>query len=238
MTESQSETANGMDGLDDIEPSEELRRAMGEEGGTSAAEDGPVADEPTDAEAAADLAQSPEQSAEPLDPVVVARRVEAVLMSVDRPMPAARLAEVLGVGGVKAIHDAVKTLNREYKEQGRSFGIEQLAGGYQMLTLPEFHELVASLHRTREDTKLSPAALETLAIVAYRQPIMRSAIEAVRGVACGEVLRVLMEHHLVKIVGRAEEIGRPMLYGTTKRFLELFGLASLKDLPKVEEFKR
>ena len=92
------------------------------------------------------------------------------------------------------------------------------------------------LHKTRAASKLSPAAMETLAIIAYKQPILRVQIEAIRGVASGEVVRSLMERRLVKIVGRSDEIGRPMLYGTTKTFLETFGLSSLKDLPKAEDF--
>ena len=90
----------------------------------------------------------------------------------------------------------------------------------------------------RSDNKLSPAALETLAIVAYKQPVIRVDIEAIRGVAVGEVIRSLMYKGLIKIVGRAEILGRPMLYGTTKKFLEVFGLNSLKDLPKAEELKK
>ncbi len=103
--------------------------------------------------------------------------------------------------------------------------------------LAKFGSVLSELHKTREQTRLSPAALETLAIIAYKQPIIRAQIEAIRGVACGEVLRSLIERHFIKIVGRAEELGRPILYGTTKTFLEVFGLASLDDLPKAEEFK-
>jgi segregation and condensation protein B len=106
-----------------------------------------------------------------------------------------------------------------------------------MLTLPQYHEVLSRLFKTRSDSKLSQAAMETLAILAYRQPILRVDVEAIRGVACGEVLRGLMEKNLVKIVGRAEVIGRPMLYGTTKNFLEIFGLGSLEDLPRVEELR-
>jgi segregation and condensation protein B len=103
-----------------------------------------------------------------------------------------------------------------------------------MLTLPEYGEYQKKLHQKDVDAKLSKAALETLAIIAYKQPILRADIEAIRGVACGETIRSLMEKHLVKISGRAEEPGRPILYGTTRRFLELFGLNSLKDLPQSE----
>jgi segregation and condensation protein B len=150
-------------------------------------------------------------------------------------LPRPRIAEVLGLESSKPIAEAVEQLNRFYADHQRSFHIEQLAGGYQILTLPQFHDQLAALHKTKVDSRLSPAAMETLAIIAYKQPILRAQVEAIRGVSCGEVVRSLMDRHLVKIVGRAEEIGRPMLYGTTKRFLEVFGLASLKDLPKVEE---
>ena len=106
-----------------------------------------------------------------------------------------------------------------------------------MLTLSPYNNWLKKLLRTRSDTKLSPAALETLAIISYKQPIIRADIEAIRGVAAGEMIRSLMYKGLVKIVGRAEVLGRPMLYGTTKKFLEVFGLNSLKDLPKIEELK-
>ena len=106
-----------------------------------------------------------------------------------------------------------------------------------MLTLNVYNPWLKKMLRARSDTKLSPAALETLAIIAYKQPVIRADIEAVRGVAGGEVIRSLMYKGLVKIVGRAEILGRPMLYGTTKKFLEVFGLNSIKDLPKAEELK-
>src|SRR6185369_2033943 len=112
--------------------------------------------------------------------------------------------------------------------------VEQVAGGYQILTLPEFGEHLKKLHQREADAKLTKAALETLSIIAYKQPILPAYIEAIRGVACGETIRSLMEKHLVKIAGRAEEPGRPILYGTTRRFLEIFGLNSVKDLPQPE----
>ena len=167
----------------------------------------------------------------------LALKVEAALLATDRPLPPARLAELLAVSGVKPIHDAVASLNRVYEDSGRSFRIEEVAGGYQIFTLPQFADLVSAMNRTRASQKLSPAALETLAIIAYKQPILRADVEVIRGVACGEVIRSLMDRRLVKIVGRAEELGRPMLYGTTKQFLEVFGLSGLKDLPKAEELK-
>jgi len=167
----------------------------------------------------------------------LALKLEAALLTTDRPLSAAKLAETLGRVGAKAVNDAVAELNDVYDRTGRSFRIEQLAGGWQMLTLPDYGDVLAAMHKTRAETRLTPAALETLAIVAYKQPILRAQIEGIRGVACGEVLRGLMERQLVKIVGRAEEIGRPMLYGTTKHFLEVFGLTELKDLPKADQLK-
>jgi len=104
-----------------------------------------------------------------------------------------------------------------------------------MLTLGVYDHWVAKLRKARAESRLSPAALETLAIVAYRQPVLRADIEAIRGVAIGDMVVKLREMNLVKIVGRAEEIGRPLLYGTTTRFLEVFGLKALKDLPKLDE---
>ncbi len=170
-----------------------------------------------------------------IDMSQVMRQVEAILMSIERPITPGKVAEAIGLDATGPVRKAMDQLNEAYTESGRSFTIEKVAGGYQILTLPEFREVVGALHRTRQDNKLSPAALEALAIIAYKQPVIRANIEAIRGVSSGEVLRSLMDKHLVKIVGRAEEIGRPMLYGTTKTFLQVFGLSSLKDLPKSEE---
>ena len=148
---------------------------------------------------------------------------------------------VLGIDSqdaTKQITNAIETLNASYDDTNRAFRIERIAGGYRVMTREELAPLVSRLHAERQMQKLSQAALETLSILAYRQPVMRAEIEVIRGVACGEVLRGLMERRLVKIVGRAEELGRPMLYGTTKDFLNIFGLASLKDLPEVQGLVR
>ena len=106
-----------------------------------------------------------------------------------------------------------------------------------MLTLPTYNTWIRRLKQTNKDNKLSQAAMETLAVVAYKQPVVRADIEAIRGVSAGEMLNRLREVGLIKIVGRAEDVGRPMLYGTTKRFLEVFGLSGLEDLPAVEEMQ-
>jgi len=193
--------------------------------------DGAIADTQADTEADDDSTDSSQL------PEVNVAAVEALLFSTHHPLTAGRLAELLDLETTKPIRAAIKSLNEQYDSGNRAFRIEQVAGGYQLLTLPTFGELLKRFHQKEGDAKLTKAALETLAIIAYKQPILRADIEAIRGVACGETIRSLMEKHLVKIAGRAEEPGRPILYGTTKRFLELFGLNSLKELPQNEDSK-
>jgi segregation and condensation protein B len=163
--------------------------------------------------------------------------IEAVLFASDESLTAERLANIVETS-VKQVRQSIHDLNGKYQANNNAFRIEQIAGGYQMLTLSPYNPWLKKLLRVRSDSKLSPAALETLAIVAYKQPVIRADVEAIRGVAVGELIRSLMDKGMVKVVGRAEVLGRPMLYGTTKKFLEVFGLNSLKDLPKIEELKR
>jgi segregation and condensation protein B len=163
--------------------------------------------------------------------------VEAVLFASDESLSPQRLADIVGTN-VRQVRKHIDDLNEKYKANNNAFRIEQIAGGYQMLTLSAYSHWLKKLIRARDDSKLSQAALETLAIIAYKQPIMRADIEAIRGVAAGEMIRNLMYKGLVKITGRAEVLGRPLLYGTTKKFLEVFGLNSLKDLPRAEELKK
>jgi segregation and condensation protein B len=162
--------------------------------------------------------------------------VEAILFASDEPLTPARLAKIAEID-TRQIRQHITNLNNKYRANKNAFRIEKIAGGFQMLTLSPYNYWLKKLLTVRSDNKLSPAALETLAIIAYKQPIIRADIEAVRGVAAGEMIRNLMYKGLVKIVGRAEILGRPILYGTTKKFLEVFGLNSLKDLPKIEELK-
>ena len=171
---------------------------------------------------------------EPPPSVTTESVVEALLLSTDEPLPAARIAQLLGIGDAGDVKRHVETLNERYAQCGASFRIEAIAKGFQLLTLPAYNHWISKLHKARADSRLSTAALETLAIVAYKQPILRADIEAIRGVAVGDMLVRLRDTNLVRIVGRAEEIGRPLLYGTTTRFLEVFGLSSLKDLPKLD----
>jgi segregation and condensation protein B len=179
-------------------------------------------------------ATAPEMTADAMPLVQV---LEAIMFSTDVPLTAGKLAEIVGIDSTKPIKQTIEQLNKLYEERQAAYRIEDRAGGYQLLTLPQYAQYVERLVRKKDEGRLSPAALETLAIVAYKQPLTRAAIEVIRGVACGEVLRSLMEHNLVKIIGRAEEVGRPMLYGTTRYFLEVFGLANIRDLPKAESLK-
>ena len=179
------------------------------------------------AEAAASPGESPPE-------ITTETVVEALLFSTDAPLPAAKIAQLLGTGDAADVRRHIDTLNKRYEQWSASFRIESIAKGYRMLTLPAYNHWLSKLHKARAESRLSQAALETLAIIAYRQPVLRAAIESIRGVAVGDVLVRLREMNLVRIVGRAEEIGRPLLYGTTAKFLEVFGLASLNDLPKID----
>ena len=177
-----------------------------------------------------------DQEAAVPDPEVLAT-VEALLFAGDGPLPAGKIAQIAQLPS-RTVREAVRALNARYDQIGSAFRIEEIADGYQMLTLGQYHDVLERLFQARSETRLSQAAMETLAIIAYRQPILRADVEAIRGVACGEVIRGLMDKQLVRIIGRAQVLGRPLLYGTTKRFLELFGLKSLRDLPKAEEFRK
>ena len=158
--------------------------------------------------------------------------VEAILFASDEPVPADRLAEAAGEGiTTDQIREAVGHLMADYDATGRAFTIEEIAGGFQLFTRPPYNKYLKKLLRARQEARFTQAALETLAIVAYKQPITRAEIEDIRGVSCSEILRALMERGLVAVTGRSEHLGRPLLYGTTKKFLQVFGLGSIKDLP-------
>ncbi len=160
--------------------------------------------------------------------------VEALLFSANEPLPGGRIATLIGIGDAGDVKRHVETLNERLAQQGAAYRIDAIARGYQMQTLPAYHPWVSKLHKTQADSRLSNAALETLAIVAYKQPVLRADVESIRGVAVGDMLVRLREMNLVRIVGRAEEIGRPLLYGTTTRFLKVFGLRGLDELPKLD----
>ena len=134
--------------------------------------------------------------------------------------------------------ELIRRLNRLYDEQSSAFRVEQVAGGFQILTRPKFGGWLRRLNQTPVASRLSPPAMETLAVVAYRQPVLRAEVESIRGVQCGEILRQLMDRDLVRIAGRSEELGRPFLYSTTRQFLQWLGLRSLDDLPRAEVLRR
>ena len=162
------------------------------------------------------------------------RIVEALILAAREPIGAVRLGQVvpgLNAAGARAI---VAELRADYDREQRGFELVEVAGGYRVRTRPELADLVSRLDLERP-ARLSRAALETLAVVAYRQPVTRGEIEQVRGVDCGPVVRNLLERHLLRLAGHRDVPGRPMLYGTTRRFLELFGLASLEDLPSLRD---
>lgn len=164
------------------------------------------------------------------------RILEALVLSAPEPMPAGRLASVVPEATPALVQELVSELNAEYETQERGFEIQHVAGGYQLRTRPDLAQHVRAL-QPRRAARLSRASLETLAVIAYKQPVTRAEIEHVRGVDAGAVVRTLLERNLVRIAGHREIPGRPMLYATTKRFLELFGLASLEDLPTLREIE-
>jgi segregation and condensation protein B len=164
------------------------------------------------------------------------RIVEALVLGAPEPVSAQKIAEVVPGLETDDARALVAELGREYEEQGRAFEVWEVAGGYQLRTRPEYASYLRLLHRERP-LRLSRAALETLAVVAYRQPVTRAEIEAVRGVEADAVLKSLLDRHLVRIAGHREVPGRPMLYGTTRRFLEVFGLTQLDDLPTLREME-
>jgi segregation and condensation protein B len=163
--------------------------------------------------------------------------IESLLFASDRPLSAHELRSLIGVADLQQIRDAVERLRQRYDQDEHSFQIIPVAGGYQMCTRPQYSKWVKGLYRTRIRGRLSRAALETLAIIAYKQPIVRADVEALRGVQIDSVLHTLLERNLVTVKGRKNAVGRPLLYGTTDEFLRYFGLNKITDLPNREELQ-
>lgn len=162
-------------------------------------------------------------------------RLEAALFLSREPISTRKLANVAKLADGTEARTLLKLLVRRYEERASAMQVVEVAGGVQLLTRSVVADWIRRLHGESEEIRLSPPALETLAVVAYRQPVVRAEIEAIRGVQCGEILRVLMERDLLRIVGRSEELGRPFLYGTTKKFLQVFGLRRLEQLPPIDQ---
>jgi segregation and condensation protein B len=161
--------------------------------------------------------------------------VEAVLFASDAPLRAEEIARADESMDEDSVAEAIRSLQTGYLDEDRAFDIVELAEGYQILTRPEFAPYLERFDSVPKPSRLSGPALESLAIIAYRQPIGRLEVEQVRGVGSSGVIRTLQDRGLVEVVGRADGIGRPFLYGTTNRFLEHFGFRSLEDLPRPEE---
>jgi segregation and condensation protein B len=162
-------------------------------------------------------------------------RIEAVLFMSREPISTRKLANVANLADGTEARTLVNVLARRYEQRGSAMQVVEVAGGIQFFTRPGIADWIRRLHGESEEIRLSPPAMETLAVVAYRQPVVRAEIEAIRGVQCGEILRVLMERDLLRIVGRSEDLGRPFLYGTTKKFLQVFGLRRLEQLPPIDQ---
>ncbi len=177
--------------------------------------------------------------------VTIRQIIEALLFATDEPLSVKQMLEIFGefeAGELpqkrvneQAVLSAIEQLNKEYEASGRAMHIVKVAGGYQFATLPRFAEWLGRMVKEKSRRKLSVSALESLAVIAYKQPVTKPEIEAIRGVNADYVLRTLLERNLITIVGRAASPGRPLLYGTTKEFLKHFGLNDLSELPKPRE---
>ncbi len=178
------------------------------------------------------VASEPSTKTDAMDLDSARRRLEAILLVSREPISSRKLAQLADLADATQARTLARQLNERYDSESHAFRIEEVAGGFMMLTRPQFARWLRKIDGLRAGEYQPQSALETLAIVAYRQPVPRANIEAVRGVGCDDVLRQLMQRDLVRICGRSEELGRPYLYGTTKRFLQLFGLKSLERLPR------
>ena len=180
------------------------------------------------------------QSASPTEtkfdpsPQAKRQRLEAVLFLARKPLTTRRISQLAILEDGTEARVMIKSLNEHYDQAGRSFHIKRVAGGFQLLTRPQFFDWINRIKKAPPMIRLSKSAQETLTVIAYRQPIIKADIETVRGISCGEMLRQLLEKGLVKIAGRSEDLGRPFLYATTRQFLTEFGFGSIEQLPQYE----
>jgi segregation and condensation protein B len=200
----------------------------------TAAEPGEPAVMP-DGEAASPVEPALEGSV--LPPAEIRAVLEALIFASDQPITAREIGQVLGAGVPREDWEAaLGELKEEYGRDGRGLQLAEIAGGWQITTRPEYNDWVRELLDPQRPTRLSIQALETLAVIAYKQPVTQPEVIELRGVKSGGVVKTLLEKRLIRITGRKEVVGRPMLYGTTKEFLLHFGLKDLSELPKIEEF--
>ncbi|MEW6544218.1 MAG: SMC-Scp complex subunit ScpB [Nitrospirota bacterium] len=199
-------------------------------------EGGPETQEPTASTAVSSGEGEPEAR-----PAVEEREMcailEALLFVSQGPLTVERMASVLEGVPKAELRQALKRMQEEYEAAGRSLQLVEIAGGFQLVTRPDYAPWIKRLEKAKAAPKLSRSAMESLAIIAYKQPIVRSEIEHIRGVETSGVIRTLLERKLVRIVGRKDVPGRPIMYGTTKYFLQHFGLRDLSELPPLREFK-
>lgn len=161
--------------------------------------------------------------------------IEALIFASDTPLPQKKIKEILELESEKDIRKTVAQINKNYEKIHSPLQIIEVAGGYQVVTREEYASLIKQLYRSRAASHLTQRALETMAIIAYKQPITKTEVEAIRGVSADGVIRTLIERNLITVTGRLKAPGNPLLYGTTKYFLEYFGLKHIKDLPQLKE---
>lgn len=171
-----------------------------------------------------------------LPPQEVRAILEALIFASPQPVTPKQIAEVMGGVPKESWQAALTEIRADYARDGRGLQLVEVAGGYQITTRPEYNDWVRELLDPKAPTRLSIQALETLAVIAYKQPVTLPEVIELRGVKSGGVLKTLLEKRLIRIMGRKEVVGRPMLYGTTKEFLLHFGLRDLSELPRIEEF--
>jgi segregation and condensation protein B len=164
-------------------------------------------------------------------------RLEGILLLAREPLSTRKLAELAELADGTEARSLVRELGRRMRRRGSAMQPLEVAHGVQLLTRPQLADWLSRVHPAADEPRLSAPALETLAVAAYRQPVTRADIESIRGVQCGEILRLLMDRDLLRIVGRSEELGRPFLYGTTRKFLQVFGLRRLEHLPPVDQIR-
>ena len=162
--------------------------------------------------------------------------IETLLFITDKPLSASKVNQVAEIGDLALTRDIIQEIQNDYASSGRAVQVLEIGGGFQMCTKPEYGRWVRKLYNEKMSTRLSPAALETLAIVAYKQPVTRAEIELIRGVDISGPLEKLLDRGLIKIAGKKEVAGRPLVYATTEQFLRVFGLNHLSELPDMKTF--
>ncbi|MBN2016811.1 MAG: SMC-Scp complex subunit ScpB [Candidatus Cloacimonetes bacterium] len=167
----------------------------------------------------------------------IKKSIEVLVFASEKPISAEQIAGFLSIENSKEIESLIEKLNLEYSDQGRTFCIRKVAGGYKFATDKQYYHLIERLYEEKKDVSLTSSALEVLAIVAYHQPITRPKVDAIRGVNSQYHIKNLLEVKFIKIAGRMKTFGRPLLYATTDRFLEFFGLNSIEDLPNLHQIR-